>query len=565
MLFTNQQISTILQNHANALEVIQADPFKVRAYARAAESIENLSDDVFHIWKEGDLESIPGVGKSISSHLAELFKTGKVADFERVKKRVPNAMFELSKLPGVGPKRAYQLAYELSLNSVDDLKQAIKQNKVQELEGFGEKLQQELAQSIVEWESLSDRHLLAEALPIANDYLTYLKQNKYVEEAECLGSLRRKLPTVGDIDLAVVTANPIRVLQYFVDYPLVRKVINQGDLKSSVILKNNFQVDIMTTAKENWGALLQHFTGSKEHNVALRVIAKNQGWTLSEKQPIEKEEDVYKKLGLQYIFPELREDTGEIQAAGTNRLPLLVELKDIKGDMQMHTQYSDGICTVEELADRATKLSYQYICITDHAPSLNTNTPKQVNVWIQNRKADFAKAEKKFPKLKIINGVEVNIPVGGGLALPNEVLREFDWVIASVHSGFKKNSDEQTKRIIWALENEYVNALGHPTGRLLLNRPSIDADWREIFKAAAKNRKYMEINAHPTRLDLYDSLIREAKSLGVKFVISTDAHTTEQFENMQYGVYMARRGWLEMRDVINTETYAELATQILKR
>lgn len=564
MLFTNKDVAKILKNHAAVLEVIGADRFRTRAYEQAGESIENMSEEVFHVWKEGNVEDVPGVGKSIAEHLEELFTKGKVNDFKKAAEKVPAGMYELLQIPGVGPKRAFRLSKELNVKTVEDLKEAIFANKVASLEGFGEKSQQELKDSIKEWENLSDRFLLERALPIAEEYLNYLKKSDAVLKAEALGSLRRFVPTVGDIDLAVATIKPKEVLDLFNSYAQVAEVVNRGDIKSTVILKNNMQVDIMTTHPKNWGALLQHFTGSKEHNVRLRILSKEAGWTLSEKANFETEEELYKKLNMQYIPPEIRENTGEIELALGGKLPILIELSDIKGDLQMHTTYSDGINSVEEIVAAAANKMYQYICITDHAPSLNTNSPEQIRDWIENRKRDFKKAQLKYPKLQVINGVEVNIPVSGGLALPDALLKEFDWVLASVHSGFRKNRDEQTKRIIWAISNPYVNVLAHPTGRILLERQGIETAWAEVFKEMAKFGKVAEINAHPQRLDLYDELIREAKDFGVKFSISTDAHTTDQLDNMRYGVYMARRGWLTKKDVVNTLGFEEFKYRHLK-
>jgi DNA polymerase (family 10) len=567
MLFTNFQISQILKQHADALEVTGADSFKISAYRRAADSIEHLSSEVSHIWKEGDLTSIPGVGESIAAHLDELFRTGRVRKFERLHKKLPLGMFELTKIPGVGGRRAFRLAKKLKLVSISDLKKAIADDKVAALEGFGQKSQKELSASIAEWERRSNRILLFEALFVAEDYLGYLREFPPVKRAEALGSLRRRCVTVGDIDLAAATDNPQAVIKHFTAYPQVAKVISRGSIKATVMLKSGLQIDIMTCRLSSWGALLQHFTGSKLHNIALRKVAQEQGWTLSEKAPIREEFGVYEKLKLTYIEPELREGVGEVEAANLKqpKLPKLLNLSDIKADLQMHTEYSDGINTIEEMANKANILSYQYISITDHNPSIKTNSRDSVKKWINNRKKEFIRAERKFPNLKIINGVEVNIPASGGLALPNELLKEFDWVIASVHSSFKKGRGEQTRRILSALENPHVHALGHPTGRILLERHGIDVDWEEIFKFATKHNKLMEINAYPSRLDLPDTLVRKARDLGVKFEISTDAHSIEHLDYMRFGVYIARRGWLEKKDVVNTLSYKDFRSHLRER
>jgi len=564
MLFTNAQVAQILKDHAAVLEATQADKFRTNAYKQAADNIENLGSDVYLAWKENKLEDIPGVGKSISAHLEELFRRGKVEQFEREARRVPQGIFAFLKLPGVGPKKALRLARELNIATVEDLKTAISDGKVARLSGFGKNSQIGLEEAIKEWEGLDRRILLSDALAIASRYTSFLKESPYVAEVEVLGSIRRGVPTVGDIDIAVGTQNPDKVLDHFVSYSQLQKIINRGDSKASVVLKNGFQVDVMTSPLKNWGALLQHFTGSREHNIHLREIAKESGWKLSEKLPLRHEKDVYKKLGMQFIPPQMREDRGEIELALGGKLPNLIEISDVKGDLQTHTVYSDGINTIDELVLKASQLSYQYIAITDHAPSANTNTTTQIKDWIKKRKAGFKRAEEKYPRLKIINGVEVNISSSGGLALPNELLAKFDWVIAAVHSGFKKSLREQTGRILSALDNPFVSVLGHPTGRVLLSRPPIKADWEDIFKKAAKKGKFMEINAHPSRLDLSGQLIRKASKLGVKFSLGTDAHFLDHLDNMHFGVNMAQRGWLEPEDIINTLSYKDLI-KVLRR
>ncbi|MFH1895865.1 MAG: DNA polymerase/3'-5' exonuclease PolX [bacterium] len=565
MLFTNAQVAETLNEHSAALEAVGADFFKIRAYRQSAESIANTADDVYQVWQEGALESIQGVGKSIAGHLQELFAKGKIAEFEKLKRRVPKGMFALLKIPGIGSKKAYALAKELDIASVSGLKKAITANKVAGLTGFGVASQLNLKKAIADWESLEDRLLLSNALAVAEEYLAYLKKNPAVLEAEVLGSIRRRSPTVGDIDIAVATNNLSEALTHFTTYPKVQKVVNQGDIKATVILKNGLQIDIMTTPPKSWGALLQHFTGSKEHNIHLRIVAKSQGLKLSEKLPVKSEAAVYQKLKMQFIPPEMREDTGEIELALKNEIPRLLDISDIKGDLQMHTQYSDGLNTVAEIAARAHSLSYQYIAMTDHILSLNTNPRAKVLAWVEQRKKEFVKAEQKYPKLKIINGVEVNIPASGGLALPHEILSQFGLVIVSIHSGFRKSGGEQTQRILEALSNPFVHVLGHPTGRVLLQRPAIEADWDAIFKKAAKLGKYLEINAHPNRLDLSGHLIRRAKQLGVKFTLGTDAHLVDHLDNMKYGVYMARRGWLTRKDVVNTLGYDSLVKCLNRR
>ena len=558
MLFTNAQVAQLLNEHSAALEAAGEDFFKIRAYQQSAQSIESLVDDVYEVWQEDKLLSIPGVGKSTASHLEELFTKGKVAEFEKLKHQVPQGMFALLQVPGIGSKRAYSLAKELGVVSVRDLKKAINANKVADLPGFGVTSQTNLKKAISDWESLEKRLLLSDALSVADEYLAYLRKSPAVLEGSVLGSARRRTPTVGDIDIAVATNNADTVLDLFVKYPKVSKIINRGHLKSSVVLKSGFQVDLMTTPLKNWGSLLQHFTGSKEHNIHLRKIAKDQGFKLSEKLAVSSEVGVYKKLKMQFIPPEMREDSGEIQLALKGKISKLVELAEIKGDLQMHTQHSDGLNTVEEITAKASSLLYQYIAITDHAPSINTNSTAEVTAWVEKRKLEFEKVGKKYPKIKIINGVEVNIPASGGLALPKEILSLFDFVIVSIHSGFRKSREEQTARIISAISNSFVHVLGHPTGRVLLERPAIEADWDAVFKQAAKMGKLMEINAHPERLDLSGNLIRRAKAVGVKFSLGTDAHMVDHLDNMKYGIYMARRGWLEAKDVVNTRDYKDL-------
>lgn len=563
--FTNKQIAELLRNVSAAYQVKDgANYFQIRAYDLAADAVEHASSDIRALWEVGQLDQIPSIGTHIANYLDEYFSSGEVKHFESVFKDIPESMFDLLKVPGVGPKTAYKLA-ETGVVSIEDLQHRIKTGWLTN-KGFGQKTLDNILRGIDEFKSKSDRILLPVAGEIAKQVIQYLRKHPAVQAADPLGSLRRRLSTVGDIDISVASNKPEEVIDHFTKFPNAERVVESGERTATIILSNGAHVDLMVQPPDRYGSLLQHFTGSKHHNIHIRKIAKERGLSLSEygikemKQDgeqfsqdtmfkYETEEKFYKALGMSYIPPELREDKGEIEAALKNKLPNLIELEDIRGDMQTHSTWSDGQNTVKEMGEAAASLGREYIVLTDHSyPSTN----------FDNRLEEIEQYNYSQNSIRVISGLEVNINADYTLQVDDDILEKHDVVLVSIHTSFRQPKEEMTKRIIKALENPHVDILAHPTGRLLLEREGIDADWEKIFKAAVRLGKIMEINAFPNRLDLPDTLIREAKNLGVRFSIGTDSHQVGQLSLMEYGVLNARRGWVEEGDVINTLPYEKL-------
>jgi len=553
----NKDIAELLRSVYAAYQIKGANPFQIRAYELAADGIEHATSDIKELWEQEKLDNIPGVGKEIASHLDELFRNGKVKHFETVFEGIPESVFQLLKVPGVGPKTAMKLA-QIGAVSIEDLEQRIKSGWLLE-KGFGQKTLDNIQRGIEEFKRKSDRILLPVAGEIAKHVIAYLKENKDVLQADTLGSLRRKVATVGDIDISVSTKNPKETIDYFTKYPGTKEIIEAGEKTSTILLHNGVHVDLMVQPPEHYGSLLHHFTGSKNHNIHMRSIARDRGYSISEYgirdiktdkvHPCQTEDDVYSLFKMQTPVPELREDAGEIETALEHKLPKLVEFSDIRGDLHTHSLWSDGRFTIAEMAEAAADLGREYIALTDHSyPSLD----------FDKRLKEIEKINSSQKKIKILSGLEVNINADSTLQVPDDILAKHQVVLVSIHTAFRQTKEEMTKRIITALENPHVDIFAHPTGRMLLEREGIEADWPEIFKTAARLGKIMEINAFPNRLDLPDSLIREAKKYSVKFSINTDSHQLHHLSLMEYGVYTARRGWVEAKEIINTLPYNEV-------
>src|SRR3990170_316535 len=575
---SNTAIARLLREIAAAYEVKNENRFKIRAYDTAAGSIEHATSEVKDLWEEGRLGDLPGVGESISSHLDEYFRAGKVKHFEEVKKGLPPGMFTFFGLEGVGPKRAYRLAKELKVKTIEDLHQAVKEKKIEKLEGFGRRSQELILKAIEGREQHKERILLPVAFSLAERLIEQIKRIPGVERADPLGSLRRMVSTVGDIDIGVATAKPKEVVAAFTKLPDVSRVLGAGGLKASVILKTGRQIDIRVHDPKSYGALLQYFTGSKSHNIHIRKIANDQGLSLSEYGvkkyqggkiigeylPTGTEEEFYRLLKLPWISPELREDTGEIEAAQKGQLPKLVKDNEILGEIHVHTTHSDGEETTESMIEEAIRLGRQYVGISDHAPSAITRGVAGARAEILKRRKEVEDLRDKFRgKITIFFGAEVNIDAAARMALPDELLELYEYVIGSIHTSFDQPKEQTTKRLIAALENPLVNALGHPTGRLLGEREAYEVDWEKVFEVAERQKKILEINSYPSRLDLPDDLVRSARRRGIKFLISTDAHRHEHFRNLRFGVSVARRGWCEAADIVNTseaDIFAKLFT-----
>ena len=569
--FSNKEIAKLFRSISAAYTVKGDDYFKIIAYDKAADSIEHATSELKDLWDDHKLDTVPGLGKSIQSHLDELFKTGKVKHFEDVKKGLPQGMFELLDLSGMGPKSAYKLTKSLKIKNIKDLEAAAHAGKIRSLSGFGQKSENDILASIAQYKGQESRHLLPLAFSTAERILNHLRKIPQCEQAEPLGSLRRMVATVGDIDIAVASHNAQKVVKHFTKFREVGRVLEAGPKTSSVILKNGIQIDLMVQPPDAFGALLQHFTGSKNHNIHLREVALKKHLSLSEygikvKGVLKKfktEEDFYQFLGMDWIPPELREDTGEIEAAASHKLPQLVKLEDIKGDIHLHSDFpiepshDPGANSFEEIIEKARTLGYEYIGFSDHSPGYSTHSKGQIIQLIKKRTNAIGKLRSKHQEIKLLNLLEIDILANGTLSVPDEGLRVLDGAIAGVHSSHRQDRKTMTKRILTACQSPYVQVISHPTGRLLQEREAYEVDWPKIFEECLKTKTMLEVNAWPNRLDLPDVLVREATKVGVKLIINTDSHEVSQMDNMQFGVAVARRGWASAKDIVNTLTWLE--------
>lgn len=591
----NLEIAQLLRDVAASLKIKGNDKnrFRIVAYERAADAVEHLSSEAKDLWDEKKLEEVGGIGTNIASHLGDIFKTGKSKHFSSILKGMPPSMFELMKVSGIGPKRAYDIAtkFKLGKNPVKDLERLIKEGKIAKLEGFGEQTEESLEKSLQEVAKKTGekRHLLPYAEQIAGEVIDWMKKDPSVLKIEALGSLRRKVSTIGDIDIAVSTKNPKKVLDHFVSYKNSKRTLERGDKKASIILPGNVQIDLMVTDPSSWGSLLQHFTGSKHHNIALRDLARRKNLSLSEYgikklgsngkniKKFETEEAFYKYLGLEYIPPEIREDTGEIEKAKEGKLPNLVELKDIKGDFQIHssfdieTSHDLGLSSMEEIIKKAEELKYEYIAFTEHNPSKSKHTDTQIIKLLEKKKKKVDELNEKLKKSsgtmkKVFNSLEIDIMPDGDIPVPKEGFEFLDFALMSVHSSFTKSKESQTERILKAFSNHpKIKIFAHPTARKLNARESIEANWTKIFEYASKNNKLLEISAEPMRLDLPDYLIQEAIERKVFLSLGTDAHHESHMDNMKFGVANARRGWAENKNIINTYPLSDVEKILLAK
>jgi len=574
----NEEIAKILYEMALYLEMKEV-VFKPRAYEKAAESIESLEEDAEDIYKKGGLkalEDIPAIGKGISERIEEYLKTGHIKDYEKLKKQIPVDIEKLSAIEGVGPKLIKLFYQKLKIKNINDLERAAKTGKLAKLPRSGEKLQEKILKGIEFYKRSHSRFLLGVALPLAEEIENRLKKTKGVIKVACAGSLRRRQETIGDLDFLVACPEQNRgiVMDFFVSMPEVIHIFAKGPTKTMVQLKNGIAADLRVVDEKSFGAALQYFTGNKDHNIKLRKIAIKKRYKLNEyglfsgKYQIagRNEKEIYEKLGLMWIPPEIRSNTGEIEAGQKNKIPRLIELKDIKGDLQVHTNWTDGSNTIEEMAMAAKKIGYHYIAITDHTKDLamtGGSDEKKLTRQIAEINKINAKNWKRG-EFRILKSAEVNIRKDGTLDIKDEVLEKLDIVGAAVHSNFNLSKNEQTRRLIKAMENPNLDIIFHPSGRLLGQRPGIELDWDEIFKAAKETGTILEINAQPSRLDLNDDNIRHAKNMGIKLSIGTDAHSTAELLYNIYGVSQARRGWCEKKDVINTMTLVEILAFLKK-
>jgi DNA polymerase (family 10) len=558
----NFEYAKIFWDMGDLLELKEENPFKIRAYRKAAQNIEALSKSVEKIYTEGGLKAllqVPGIGQHIAEKIEEQIKTGKVHAHQDLLKQFPKGFLELAEVQSMGPKTANLLYKKLKIDNLKKLEKAAKEGKLRNLPGFGAKKEENILRGLTLKKESHGRYLLDEATAYAELIVSELEKLKEAKKILPCGSLRRGQETIGDIDILVTSSNPQKIMDKFVKLPIVKDVLAKGPTKSSVILKNNMQADLRVLEEKSFGAAAHYFTGSKGHNIHLRQMAQNKGWKISEygifkgKKQIggRKEEEMFSKLGLQYIPPELREGRGEFEAAARKKIPKLVELKDIKGDLHMHTKATDGSNSIEEMAEAAKKLGYAYIAITEHTQSTRVAGGLSEREMLAHLKK-IRTANKKIKGIEILAGAEVDILPDGKLDYSDEILKEMDIVLAAIHSRFKMPKKEMTERITKAFENKYVNIFAHPSGRLIGERDPYEMDMEKVLQAAKKQGVAIEINAHPKRLDLTDIYCMRAKELGVKVIIATDAHSTDQLELMKFGVITARRGWLEKKDIINT-------------
>jgi len=561
----NVDMAAIFYAVADILE-IQKVQWKPIAYRKAARTIEALSENIEEIYKKGGLKAfmeLPGIGEGLAKKIEEFIKTGKVKSYERLKKEMPAGIGDLVSIPGLGPKKAYRLFKELKIKGIPDLESAIKEHKIAKLEGFGAKSEENITRSLQLVKTGQKRTLLGVALPIADLIVSRLRKVKGVERIETAGSLRRHAETVGDIDILVTTENAGAVMDAFVKMLEVIQVLAKGPTKSMVVLKygqHTIQSDVRVLEDKSYGAALQYFTGNKEHNIAMRRIAIKKGYKLSEYGVFDKkgrmiagknEEDVYKALGVPWIPPELRENRGEIEASIKGNLPDPVKLSDIKGDLHIHTTWSEGRNSIRETVAAAEKIGYEYIAITDHSKS------ERIAYGMDEKKllkyiAEIRGIAKEKKRIKVFAGCEIDILPNGELDYSDEYLKKLDFPIISIHSRFKSSKKEMTDRVLAAFTNKYVKVFCHPTGRLIFQREPYEIDMEKILEEAAQRKIAMEINSFPERLDLNDVYTKRAVEMGVKLIINTDAHHIDQLRYMKYGVSVARRGWAEKKDVVNT-------------
>jgi len=575
--FSNKEIIQILKEVVAAMEVKGDSFFKIRAYHTAILSIENLTQSVFELWENKRLGEIPGVGQALIDHLTDLFTRGEVKEFQKKKEGLPEGMFELIGLRKVGAKTAYKLATNFDLTNretaLEEVKKLAEAHQIQELPGFGAKSEADILDAIENLKmnkSEKKRTLLANAEKVVERVKKYMMSDKNTEYCEAMGSFRRRAPTIGDLDFAVASENIDETINHFLKFPEIREVLSQGEKKASVVLNNDLQVDLRVIQKKELGSMLQYFTGNMQHNVILRQYALQNGMSLSEygikyQDKLEEfahEEDFYKRLGLQYIVPELRHGRNEIELAKKAELPKLVKLEDIKGDLHTHTTFSDGENTLEEMVNKAREKGYEYIGISDHAPSVQSRGEKEVRHLLEKRREEIENMNKHYKDIKILFGMEVNILADYSLGLPDEMLELLDYSIASVHTSFEMDRDKMTERILTALANPHISLWGHPSGRLINERDGIDVNWTKIFEFASKNKKIIEINSQPQRLDLADDLVYEAIKAGVDLIVNTDSHNVNSLDLMKYGIDVARRGFCEKHNIINTLHLEKLTEKI---
>jgi len=564
----NSDIADIFNEIADLLEIEEADQFRIRAYRRAAMSVENLSNELSGmVAGEEDLTQLPGIGKSIAEKIKEIVETGKLKQLEEIKKKTPAGLGEMMKIGGLGPKRVEVLHEKLHVDSLADLRKAVKKHEIRELEGFGEKTEEKIKEELERGAEQEKRTSLYRAEEFAKPLVKLLSDIRGVDKVIVAGSYRRRKETVGDLDILVTCKNSSKVMDVFTSFDDVEKVLSKGSTRASVRLRSGLQVDLRVVEDKSYGAALQYFTGSKDHNIKLRERAMSRKLKINEygvfPEGKEKsiagatEEEVYKAVDLPYIEPELRENMGEIEAAEKKKLPELITLHDIKGDLHTHSKYSDGTATIREMTKAAQEHGYEYIGITDHSKRV-TIARGMDDKRLSSQLDEIDKVQEDFDNFTILKGCEVDILDDGSLDMPDSILKRLDYTVCSIHYKFNLSRKDQTNRVMKAMDNPYFTILGHPTGRQTPERGEMELDMEKLMEAALKRGCFMELNSTPKRLDLRDIYCKMAKDRGLKLSISTDAHSPNHLDFIRYGMDQARRGWLEADDVLNTRSVKEL-------
>jgi DNA polymerase (family 10) len=615
----NQKIAQIFQEIGDILDIQGENRFRVLAYNKAAQEIANWPREMSDVLNENPkkLEEIPGIGKDLALKIVEMLKTGKCQYHEDLLKKFDKGLLQILRLRGVGPKKVKLFYSSLQINNIEKLRAAATAGMLRDLPGMGEKSEQEILKSLEEYDKHTDRMLLSDAMHQVEKIIAYLKKCPLVKRVEYAGSLRRRKETIGDLDILVATKNPAKdaekIMDYFVKYPEMDKVIGKGETKTSIILKSGVQSDLRVLDEKIFGAALHYFTGSKDHNIVIRDKAKKMGLKISEygvfrlekarggKEPREiliggkTEEEIFKAVGLPYIEPEMRENRGEFQAAEKGKLPKLIRYEDLRGDLHVHSKWSDGACSIEEIARAYRDAGFEYIALTDHSPAvtvahglsadrfelqwdeidaINKDLAKEAAEWANNggkkntlQQNNDGKASSDKPPLPftILKGVECDIKPDGTMDLPNSVLKHFDVVVASIHSRFNMSLKEQTERVLKAFKNPYVTIFGHPSGRLINQREPYEIDMEAVINAAVEHDICLEIDGQPDRLDLFDFYCKMAKEKGAKFTVDSDSHHTNQMTYLNFALAVAKRGWLEKSDVMNTMGLKDLKKFLIKR
>ncbi|MFH1458121.1 MAG: DNA polymerase/3'-5' exonuclease PolX [Candidatus Omnitrophota bacterium] len=567
----NQEVADIFRDMAKILEIKGDNPFRIRAYERAAQNIEGLSEGIEDFVRKDTLLEIPGIGKDLESKIKEIVATSRLKFYEDLKKTIPKGLLGLLNIPSIGPKTAKLLYEKLKIKSLSELEKAIAKNKLQGIFGIKEKTVENIQKGISLLKRGKERMTLGQAMRVAEEFASVLKKLPEVKKIAFAGSLRRQKETVRDVDILVISDNPSKAMNAFTKNPSVKDILAKGETKSSVRTQEDVQVDCRVVKQKSFGAALLYFTGSKNFNIKLRQLAIRRGLKINEYGMFKKqkfvagktEEGIFKKLNMAAIEPEMREDNGEVELALKFALPKLIELKDLKGDLHAHSAWSDGNHSIEEMVKAAKELGYGYIAITDHSQSLRVaNGLRPAD--LKKKKREIEKLNVRLINFRVLYGTEADIDSEGKMDYNDDILKEFDIVVAAIHTGFKQSKAQLTRRLVRACKNKHVHILAHLTGRLWGVRDAYDIDLEEVLKAAKDTNTHLEINAFPQRLDLNDVHARRAREMGVKLSIGTDSHETSQLDFIKFGLAVARRAWLTKEDVINTLNVEELLKEIEK-